>query len=190
MTPIDLYCDTIAKYLQNKSADISSFRLNVYGTLSYKGMNEFAKTLSTQSNILSLELMGSCVPGCLKILCDSICEYNSQITFLRLPNAKLSKIDLESIGSLIAMCISLETLYFWCKPSEGVCGGLSLLFCKAIRETRSLQKLVLPWWTMSQTDSEMFGNVISHNCSLKELWINVATADCLDPILNGLSSNT
>ena len=36
----------------------------------------------------------------------------------------------------------------------------------------------------------MFGNIISQNCSLKELSITVATADCLEPILDGLSSNT
>ena len=189
MTPTNLYCDTIAKYLQNKSADIASFCFNVYGTLSYDGMQKFANTLSFQPNLLSLELIGSCIPGCLKILCDSICKNNYQkITNLRLPNAKLNNDDLESIGSLIAMCLSLESLYIWCKPSEGVC--LSMSFCKALRETKSLQKLVVPWWILSQADSEMFGGIISQNCSLKELWINVATADCLDPILNGLSSNT
>ena len=36
----------------------------------------------------------------------------------------------------------------------------------------------------------MFGNIISQNCSLKMVCINVATADCLDAFLNGLSSNT
>ena len=75
----DLYCDTIAKYLQNTSCSISSFYLNIYGALSHKGMQEFAKTLSTQPNLYSLELLGSCVPGCLKILCNSICRHNSNL---------------------------------------------------------------------------------------------------------------
>ena len=39
-------------------------------------------------------------------------------------------------------------------------------------------------------NSEVLGNIISQNCSLEELHINVATVDCLIPILNGLSSNT
>ena len=38
-------------------------------------------------------------------------------------------------------------------------------------------------------DSEMFTSMISNNCSLKEVCINIAT-DCLDAILSGLSSNT
>ena len=67
---------------------------------------------------------------------------------------------------------------------------LSQSFCKALCETKSLQELLLPRWTLSQADSKVFGNIISQNCSLKELYIKVATADCLDPILNALSSNT
>ena len=76
-----------------------------------------------------------------------------------------------------------------CSPSEGVCLDLSS-FCRPLCETKSLEKLVLHYWTLSQADSEVFGKIISQNCSLKELHIEVATADCLGPILNGLSSNT
>ena len=185
----DLYCNTIAKYLQNTSTDISSFHVNIYGALSHKGIKEFAETLSTQPNILSLELIGSCVPGCLKILCYSICKYNPHMTNLRLPNGKLSENDLENIGFVLTTCNSLETLYVCCKPNEGVSLALSSFFYKALCATRSLTKLVLPWWTLTEAESEVFGNIIRQNCSLKELWINVANVNCLDPILNGLSSN-
>ena len=49
---------------------------------------------------------------------------------------------------------------------------------------------MLHHWGLSLADSKVFGNIISKNCSLKELRIHVNTVDCLDPILNGLSSNT
>ena len=73
------------------------------------------------------------------------------------------------------------------KESVWICLHYSV---KGLHETQSLQKLLLHYWTLSQADSEVFGKIISQNCSLKELHIEVATADCLDPILNGLSSNT
>jgi len=71
-----------------------------------------------------------------------------------------------------------------------VCLDSSSSFSKGLCETKSLQRLLLYKWTLSQADSKVFGNIISQNCSLKVLRIQVATADCLDPILNGLSSNT
>ena len=183
----DLYCETIAKYLHSASADVASFSFNAYGALSHKGMRQFAKAISNQRDMQSLELMGSCPPGHIEILCDSISRRNSQITSLRLPNAKLGKNDLEKIGSVLRMCKSLKILHMGCSPSEGVCLDSSLSFYNALCQTKSLQKLVLPWWTLSQTDSKLFGNLISQNRSLKELCIKVATANCLDPILNGLA---
>ena len=193
---LELQSEILCKYLQNTSTDIASF---YFGTshdrrmvLSHKATEQFAKALSTQHNLLSVRLLLiQCLPGCITILCDSICKHNPHITKLVvLPEVELSENDLESIGSLLTTCLSFKILNMHCSPSEGVCLDLSSSFCKALCETKSLQKLVLYSWTFSQADSEVFGKVISQNCSLKELYIEVATADCLDPILNGLSSNT
>ena len=199
----DLQSEILCKYLQNTSTDIVSFYYDSsYGTsygaifgrirvLSHKAMEQFAKALSTQHNLLSVRLSGmQCLPGCITILCDSICKHNPHITELKLPIGKLSENDLESIGSLLTTCLCFKILLMYFLPSEGVCLDLSSSFCKALCETKSLQKLIVRLWTLSQANSEVFGKVIIHNCSLKELYIEVATADCLDPILNGLSSNT
>ena len=188
----DLPWEILHKYLQNTSVDIASFCFTGSDLIMMKeGMNELVKTLSAQCNLLSVALLGiTCVPGCTTILCDSICKHNPQITVLALPESELSENDLESIGALLTTCLSIERLYMDCSPSEGICLDLSQSFCKALCETKSLQTLLLPWWASSQADSKVFGNIISQNCSLKQLYIRVATADCLDPILNGLSSNT
>ena len=192
----DLQSEILYKYLQNTSTDIASF---YYGTnyvigkvLSHKATEQFAKVLSTQHNLLSVRLSWmQCLPGCITILCDSICKHNPHITELVLPDGILSENDLESIGSLLTTCLSFKILNMDCSPSEGVYLDLSSSFCKALCETKSLQKLQFNWpWRVSQANSEVFGKVISQNCSLKELYIEVATDDCLDPILNGLSSNT
>ena len=189
-----LQCEILHKYLKSTS-DIASFcfvgHFGLILSLSQEGMKELAKSLSTQYNLLSMVLFFiRCVPGCTAILCDSICKHNPQITKLKLPEGKLSENDLESIGTLLTTCVSIEKLVMRCSSNEGICLSLSQSFCKALCETKSLQILLLPNWTLSQVDSNVFGNVISQNCSLKELCIQVATADCLDPILNGLSSNT
>ena len=192
----DQQCEIICKYLQNSSTDIASFcfeALYVYPMSSHKGMEQFAKALSTQCNLLSVKLSGTvkCLPGCITILCDSICKHNPHITELELPNGELSENDLEGIGSLLTTCLSFKMLNMRrCSPSEGVCLDLSSFFCKTLCKTKSLQNLFINIQALSQADSEVFGKIISQNCSLKELYIEVATADCLDPILNGLSSNT
>ena len=184
------------KYFQNTSFDIASFCFMnlpdmIRFSLSQKGMKELVKTLSAQYNLLSVVLLYiRCVPGCITILCDSICNNNPQITKLLLPEGELNENDLESIGVLLTTCLSIEKLHLHCSSSKGICLDLSQSFCKALCETKSLQILCLPQWYLSQADGKVFGNVISHNCSLKELCIQVATADCLNPILNGLLSNT
>ena len=185
----DLCCEIFAKYLQNASTDIASFRFSVYkGELSHKGMEHFAKALSTQPNILSVVLHANCCePGCVSILCNNICKHNTQITKLELSMDKMTENELESIGSPLRT-LSLETLYL-----SSCCGIVYLdslpLFCKALYETKSLHNLHFQMM-LSQADSKVFGDIISQNCSLKTLRVEVATADCLDPILNGLSSNT
>ena len=190
----DQQCEILCKYLQNSSTDIASFcfdNILIFPMLSHKGMEQFAKALSTQCNLLSVKLSGfvTYLPGCITILCDSICKHNPHITELELPYGELSENDLEGIGSLLTTCLSFKILNMRSSPSEGVCLNLSS-FSKPLCETKSLQKLLLHYWTLSQTDSEVFGKIISQNCSLKELHLGVATVDCLDPILNGLSSNT
>ena len=186
----DLQCEILHKYLQNTSADIVSFCFTShYGTmpsLSQEGMKELVKALSLQHNLESVKLWVKCVPGCITILCDSICKHNPQINKLALRN--VSEKDLKSIGLLLTTCLSIERLCMCCSPSEGICLDLSQSFCKALSESKSLQKL--DYWVLSQVDGKVFGNMISQNCSLKELFIQVATADCLGPILDGLSSNT
>ena len=187
----DLCCEIIAKYLLNTSTDISSFYFNVFTSkLSHKGMEYFAKALSSQPNILSVKLfVGSCEPGCVTILCDNICKHNTRITYLGLNIDKLTENDFETIGSVLTT-LSLESLHVCLRhsPSEGMCLDSSLFFRKGLCEAKLLHTLFL--CGLSQADSKVFGNIISQNCSLKELYITVATADCLDPILNGLSSNT
>ena len=189
-TNANLYCEIIAKYL-NTSTDIASFYFGAFTSkLSHKGMEHFAKALSTQPNILSVKLgIGSCEPGCVSILCDNICKHNTQIINLGLDIDELTENDFESIGSVLTT-LPLESLHVRLRhsPSEGMCLDSSLFFCKALCETKLLHTLFL--FGLSQADSKVFGNIISQNCSLKDLRITVATADCLDPILNGLSSNT
>ena len=186
----DLYCEIIAKYL-NTSTDIASFYFGAFTRkLSHKGMEHFAKALSSQPNILSVKLViRNCEPGCVSILCDNICKHNTQITYLGLFIGELTENDFESIGSVLST-LPLESLHVCLlhSPSEGMCLDSSLFFRKGFCETKLLHTLFL--WRLSQADSKVFGNIISQNCSLKELCIIVATADCLDPILNGLSSNT
>ena len=229
----DICFEIMATYLRKASTDISSFICSI-DTLSQRGTKRFANVLSTQQNLRTVKVeCNSCPPGCIKILCDSICRHNSKITNLILPQSVLTTGDLESVGYVIA---SLEKLHLTsyspddgdssdiicrCNPQIsnlicmenaeylvvpalplGSCHPTSCLtdekkylnlshsFCTALCETELLQKLWLSRWSLSQADSEVFGNIISQNCSLKELCINVATADCLGPILNGLSSNT
>ena len=189
----DLCFEIMAKYFGSTSTDITSFQC-VIGSVSCKGIEHFTKVLSTQNNLVSVKLFSFSLsdPDCITILCDSICKHNAQIVHLSLPYAKLNKSYLESIGCLLTACLSLESLNTNCLPSENeeACLDLSVNFCKALCETKSLQTLILYGWSLSQADSEIFSNIISQNCSLKELRVHVATADHLLPILNGLSSNT
>ena len=187
----DLYADIMYNYLYNTSTNIGIFECAFSGgKLSHQGVMQIAKILSTQCNIMSVELSAECDPGSNTIFCSSICNYNPEVRWIKLPSGKLSEIDLESIGSLLTTAVLLEKLNISGSPGEGVCLDSSDSLCTALCETKSLQMLRLSEWRLSQADSKVFGNIISQNCSLKEWCINVATADCLGPILNGLSSNT
>ena len=186
----DLCCEIFAKYLHDSSTDVVSFCFDTVGSkLSHKGTEHFAEALSTQPNILSVTLHSFSEPGCVSILCNNICKYNTQITNLKLSIDKLTERDFESIGSLLST-LSLETLNLSLySGGAGVCLDSLLLFCKALCETKSLHDLYF-LTKLSQADSKVFGYIISQNCSLKTLRLEVATADCLYPILNGLSSHT
>ena len=195
-TNADLCCEIIAKYLLNISTDIASFcfsvrNLSIVSDLSHKGMKYFAEALSTQPNILSVKLTTyNCEPDCVSILCDSICKNNTQITHLELIIGKLIEKSFDSIGSLLSI-LHLKSLKIdhLLTTSEGVYLDSLSLFYKGLSETESLYSLYF-LNTLSQADSKVFSNIISQSCSLKELAIRVATGDCLEPILNGLSSNT
>ena len=186
------HAEVMAKYLHNTSTDIASFKCLVQ--LTHKGMEYFAKVLAGQCNLLSVKLysLGFLPPNCVKILCQSICQYNTKITELDLPYAKLSTEDLESLGLLLATCISLQELHMnESQPSEDVCLLSSQSFYNGLCSANSLKEFCLGNWSLSWVESEMFGNVLKHNKSLKELHaLQVNTVDCLGPILDGLSCNS
>lgn len=99
---------------------------------------------------MELELIGAfCGPGCVTILCDSIPQHNREIINLVLPKGELSEDDFKSIGSVLTTCSSLERLHMNCPPvqtsSEGVCLDVSMPFCKALCDTKSLKELVLTY---------------------------------------------
>ena len=191
----DPYADVVCKYLQNTSTDLALFYFAVESVLSPEAIEKLAKALSIQHNIIMVKLSAQCLPGAqylrggVTILCNSIWEHNPQITDLGLPYGGVNESDLESV-QLILTKLSLESLEMDCSLTEGVCLDLFSSFCKALCETKSLQKISLHMLKLSQSAGKVFGNMISQNCSLKELCITAATADCLDSILNGLSSNT
>ena len=187
----DLCTDIMYKYLQNTPTDIAAFDCIFYeGKLSLYGISQFAKTLSTQCNIVSVTMDANCDPGSITIFCSSLSKYNPFVYSLVLPYSKLSENDLEIIGYLLTTAVFLKILTVNGSPNEGVCLDLSHSLYTALCDAKSLQNLRLPNWSLSQADSKVFGNIISQNCSLKVLYITVATADCLNPIMIGLSSST
>ena len=114
----ELHAEVMAKYFHNSSMDVKSFKCLVQ--LSLEGMGHFAKVLSYQPNLCSVKLysIGLHSPGCVKVLCDSICRSNPQLVDLDLPYVKVSKDDLSSLSLLLTT--ALEGLHMnECLPSEG-----------------------------------------------------------------------
>ena len=187
---VDLHAEVMGKYLCNTVTVISSVKSLVQ--LSPEGMEHFAKLLSHQPNLSSVKLysIGYHSPGCVKILCDSICQNNPQLVDLDLPYAELDQGDLESLGHLLAT--PLEGLHLnECSPHESISLSSSRPFCEGLRNAKSLKYFCLGTWTLSSVESDTFGDILSHNASLKEVHgLQVTNADCLGPILSGLSSNT
>ena len=186
---VELHAEVMARYFRNSSTDVSSFKCLVQ--LSLEGMEHFAEVLSYQPNLQSVKLysIGFHSPGCVKLLCDSIRQYNPQLTELDLPYAKVSKDDLNSLGLLLTT--PLEGLHMnECLPSDGVLLTFVDSFLNMMCKSKSLREFCLGSWNMSQGESEAFGDMLSQNESLKELHaLQVTNADCLCPILNGLSVN-
>ena len=188
----DPYADVVCKYLQKTSTDITAFYFAVVPSnfaLSLEAIEQLAKALSIQHNILLVQLCTQCVMDGVATLCNSIHQHNPQIRYLRLPYGGVNENDIKGI-QVILNKLSLESLRMDCTPVEGVCLDLFLSFCKALYETKSLRKISLHMQRLSQSSGKVLSNMISRNCTLKELRITVATTDFLDPILNGLSSNT
>ena len=186
----ELHAEVMAKYFCNSSTDVKSFKCLVQ--LSLEGMEHFAKILSYQPNLQSIKLysIGFHSPGCVKVLCDSICRSNPQLTDLDLPYAKVSKDDLNSLGLLLATAI--EGLHMnECSPSEGVLLTSVESFLTSMHKSKSLKEFCLGGWSLSQVESEAFGEMLSQNKGIKGLHaLQVTDADCLCPILNGLSVNS
>ena len=185
----ELHAEVMAQYFQNSSTDISSFKC--FAQLSLDGMEHFAKVLSYHPNLQSVKLysLGFHSPGCAKLLCDSICRSNPRFTDLDLPNTKISKDDLESLGLLLTT--ALEGLHMnECLPNDGVLLTSVDSFLNAMCKSQSLKEFCLGIWSLSQEESEAFGDMLSKNKSLKELHaLQVSNAHLLCPILNGLSAN-
>lgn len=185
----ELHTAVMAKYFGESSPDVSSFKCLVQ--LSLEGMKQFAKVLSYQPTLKSVTLysIGFHSPGCVKVLCDSICQSNPQLIDLDLPYAKLSKDDLNSLALILTT--AMEGLHMnECLPSEGVSLTSVDSFFRAMCGSKSLKEFCLGSWSLSEEDSEAFGDMLSKNSSLQELHaLQVTDADCLCHILNGLSSN-
>ena len=137
----DLHAEVMAKYFRNSSTDVKSFKCLVQ--LSLDGMGHFAKVLSYQPNLRSVKLysIGFHSPGCVKVLCDSICQSNPQLIDLDLPYAKVSKDDLSSLSLLLTT--ALESLHMnECLPSEGVLLTSVGSFFSAMGKSKSLKEFV------------------------------------------------
>ena len=185
----ELHAEVMTKYFCNSSTNVSSFKCLVQ--LSLEGMEYFAKVLSYLPTLQSVKLysIGFHSPGCVKLLCDSIRQSNPQLIDLDLPYAKVSKDDLNSLGLLLTT--PLEGLHMnECLPSDGVLLTSVDSFLNMMCKSKSLKEFCLGSWSMSEEESVAFGDMLSHNESLKELHaLQVTNADCLCPILNGLSVN-
>ena len=189
---VEPHAEVMAKCFDEKITDIVSFKCLIQLTL--KGMEHFSKVLASQPNLLSVKLysLGFLDPNCVKILCESICQHNTKLTELDLPYAKLSAEDLDSLGSLLTVCTSLEELHMnESQPSDGVCLISSQPFYEGLCNTNSLKNFCLGNWSLSRVESEAFGNILRRNKILKELHaLQVNDVDYIGPILDGLSSNT
>lgn len=186
----ELHAEVMAKYFCNSSTDVTSFKCLVQ--LSLEGMEHFTKVLSYQPNLQSVKLysIGFHSPGSVKLLCDSICQNNPRLVDLDLPYAKVSKDDLTSLGLLLTT--ALEGLHMnECLPGERVLLTSVDSFLTAMCKSKSLKEFCLGGWSLSQIESEAFGDMLAQNKSLKELHaLQVTEVDCLCPILNGLSVNS
>ena len=184
----DSDAEVMAKYFCGSSTDVASLVLAIQ--LSQKGMKDLSKLLSYQHNLVSLKLYSYALHsrGCVKVLCDNICQYCTELTKLRLPCAELSEEDLDSLSCLLSLSKSLKALQLHgCVLVEGA--SLSC-FCGALCQSISLTSLSFIGCSLSQADCETLGKALSQKINLRELNIlEMLIDDCLDPILSGLATN-
>jgi len=187
LTDVDV--EVMAKYFCRSLTDIAFLVLAIQ--LSQKGIKCLSKLLSHQENLVSLSLYSFALHsrGCVKILCDSVHQYCTQLTKLRLPCAELSEEDLESLSCLLAVSKSLNILQLHgCVLVEEA--SLSC-FCDALCQTMSLTSLSFSSCSLSQVDCETLAQVLSQKICLRDLnMLEIPNDKCLNPILSGLTSNT
>ena len=181
--------EILDKYYTELVTEMTSFVGRVY--LSLKGIETLSKILLCQYNLLSLLLSGSVqMPACIKILCDSICKHNCNLTQLALPSAELSVQELDSIGGVISTLKSLESLNLRGLLDYGTSLNSSNTFCTALRDTKCLKNFSFGGFRFSEDDLLLFSDIISKNCSLKKLTTcEIADVKVIMSILKGLSSN-
>ena len=188
----DNHIEIMKKYFNGPLTEMVSLCCGIH--LSLKGVETFSRVFSCQHNLVKLTL--SCIyyfhePGCIKILCDSICKHHLQLTTLTLPSAKLSEEDLESLGRVIETLESLESLNL-CLISfqKGTSLKSSLTFCNALCNAKCLKKYAFGGCRFSKDDLDLFSNIVSKSSSLKNLNArDVSDVNVITSILQGLYSN-
>jgi len=190
----DIHIEVMAKYFHKSFTKIVSFCS--YVSLKKGGFVALCRVLSSHSNLLSLQLISKSTgvhdPGCIKVLCDSICQHNLCITMLRLPPAKLCKED-HSLGHVISSLKSLESLDMRrCMSYDGFRTSLksSKTFCDALCNTKSLKSYTFGCCWFSIDDIDVFSDIISQNNSIQQLNIcDVYDANVIASTLQGLSTS-
>ncbi|XP_065907269.1 NACHT, LRR and PYD domains-containing protein 12-like [Dysidea avara] len=188
----DNYIKIMEKYFYGSSTEMLSFSCGIL--LSLNGIETLSKILSCQHSLVSLVLPSTKVhmPGCIKVLCDSICIHHLHLTTLKLPSAKMNKQDLDSLGRVIATLKSLETLDLrGCSFNEGTSLKLSDIFCNALCNTSCLKMCIFGGCQFSIDDGDVFSTIITQNESLRMLTaFDVVDNVMITSILQGLSFNT
>ncbi|XP_065906610.1 NACHT, LRR and PYD domains-containing protein 4C-like isoform X1 [Dysidea avara] len=189
----DIHVEVMAKYLSKSCAEMVSF--SPYISLQLTGVVTMCKILSSQHNMLGLNLNSKFgtvhVPGCIEVLCDSICKHHLHITTLKLPSAKLHERDLDSLGCAIADLKSLELLDMRTFSfSDGTSLKSSKIFCDALCNTKCLKIYTFGRCWFSVDDIDLFSDILSQNKSIKQVdAFDVDDANVVTSILQGLSSN-
>ena len=186
----DIHIEVMAKYFCKSFTQMVSFYSIV--SLQKTGMASLCRILSCQHNLLSLEFTSKSTivhaPGCIKVLCDSICKHHLQITTLKLPPAKLCEQDLDSLGHVITTLQSLQSLDM--RRCDGTSLKSSRTFCDALRNAKHLKTYTIGICLFSVDDIDLFRDIANQNSSIKRLnACDVYDANVITSIVQGLSSN-